>query len=62
MGLWSDRDPALGERQMQDSARYVEGEFRFERIRDADHWLQLTAHERVNALLLDFLGSRVPPA
>jgi pimeloyl-ACP methyl ester carboxylesterase len=60
MGLWSDRDPALGERQMRDSAHYVEGEFRFERIRDADHWLQLTAHERVNALLLDFFGSRVP--
>jgi pimeloyl-ACP methyl ester carboxylesterase len=60
MGLWSDRDPALGERQMRDSAHYVDGEFRFERIRDADHWLQLTAHERVNALLLDFFGSRVP--
>jgi pimeloyl-ACP methyl ester carboxylesterase len=47
---------------MRESAHYVEGEFRFERIRDADHWLQLTAHERVNALLLDFLGSRAPPA
>jgi len=58
MGLWSDRDPALGERQMRDSAHYVDGEFRFERLRDADHWLQLTAHERVNALLLDFFGSR----
>lgn len=60
MGLWSDRDPALGERQMRDSAHYVEGEFRFERIRDTDHWLQLTAYERVNALLLDFFGSRAP--
>jgi len=60
MGLWSDRDPALGERQMRGSARYVDGEFRFERIRDADHWLQLTAPERVNALLLEFLASRVP--
>lgn len=60
MGIWSDRDPALGERQMRDSAHYVEGEFRFERIRDADHWLQLTAHERVNALLLDFFSSKVP--
>jgi pimeloyl-ACP methyl ester carboxylesterase len=60
MGLWSDRDPALGERQMRDSAHYVDGEFRFEHIRDADHWLQLTAHERVNALLLDFFGSKVP--
>jgi pimeloyl-ACP methyl ester carboxylesterase len=60
MGLWSDRDPALGERQMRDSAHYVEGEFRFERIRDADHWLQLTADKRVNTLLLDFFGSHLP--
>ena len=62
MGLWSDRDPALGERQMADSAHYVDGEFRFERIRDADHWLQLTAAEHVNRLLLDFFVSRVPLA
>jgi pimeloyl-ACP methyl ester carboxylesterase len=63
MGVWSDRDPALGEKQMRDSAHYVEGEFRFEHIRDADHWLQLTAHEQVNRLLLDFLGQgcSVPP-
>jgi pimeloyl-ACP methyl ester carboxylesterase len=55
MGVWSDRDPALGEKQMRDSAHYVDGEFRFERIHGADHWLQLTAHEKVNALLLEFL-------
>lgn len=57
MGIWSDHDPALGEKQMRDSAHYVDGEFRFERIRDADHWLQLTAHQQVNRLLLEFLGS-----
>ncbi len=60
MGIWSERDPALGEKQMRDSAHYVDGEFRFERIRDADHWLQLTAHERVNTLLLDFFAVRKP--
>jgi len=58
MGIWSDSDPALGEKQMRDSARYVDAEFRFERIHDADHWLQLTAHEQVNRLLLDFLGGK----
>lgn len=56
MGIWSDRDPALGEKQMRDSAHYVDGEFRFEPVRGADHWLQLTAHDKVNALLLEFLG------
>ncbi|WP_229412591.1 alpha/beta fold hydrolase [Massilia sp. Root335] len=54
MGMWSDRDPALGEKQMRDSAHYVDGEFRFERIRGADHWLQLTAADEVNRLLLQF--------
>jgi pimeloyl-ACP methyl ester carboxylesterase len=54
MGIWSSRDPALGETQMRDSARYVAGRFRYERIEGADHWLQVTAFEQVNALLLDF--------
>jgi len=54
MGLWSDRDPALGEKQMRDSAHYVDGEFRFEHIRGADHWLQLTAADEVNRLLIQF--------
>ena len=54
MGLWSDRDPALGEKQMRDSAHYVDGEFRFEHIRGADHWLQLTAADEVNRRLIQF--------
>ena len=54
MGMWSDRDPALGEKQMRDSAHYVDGEFRFEHIRGADHWLQLTAADEVNRLLIQF--------
>ncbi len=57
MGIWSDRDPALTEAQMRDSARYVTAAFRYERIEGADHWLQLTAADRVNALLLDFFAS-----
>ena len=52
-----DRDPALTEGQMRDSARYVTAAFRYERIEGADHWLQLTAADRVNALLLDFFAS-----
>jgi pimeloyl-ACP methyl ester carboxylesterase len=56
MGIWSDGDSALGERQMRDSAAYVQAGFRYERIEGADHWMQLSAPDRVNALLLDFLG------
>ncbi|MGJ9418562.1 alpha/beta fold hydrolase [Massilia sp. CMS3.1] len=56
MGVWSSLDPALGETQMRDSSSYVADSFRFERIEGADHWLQVTAAERVNALLLDFFA------
>lgn len=57
MGVWSSADPALGEAQMRDSTAYVADYFRYERIDSADHWLQVTASERVNALLLDFFAA-----
>jgi pimeloyl-ACP methyl ester carboxylesterase len=57
MGVWSSLDPALGEAQMRDSSAYVAEFFRYERIEGADHWLQVTASERVNALLVDFFAS-----
>lgn len=56
MGIWSSLDPALGEQQMVDSVQYAARGFRYERIDGADHWLQVTAAERVNALLLDFFA------
>jgi len=57
MGVWSDRDPALGEKQMADSGEQCLAGFRFERLSGADHWMQLSATARLNALLLDFLGA-----
>ncbi len=56
MGIWSSRDVALTQEQMRDSSQYVAETFRYERIEGADHWLQLTAADQVNALLLDFFG------
>lgn len=58
MGVWSDRDPALGEKQMADSREYCLAGFRFERLAGADHWMQLSATTRLNGLLTDFLGQR----
>jgi len=55
MGVWSDRDPALGEKQMVDSAQHCHAGFRYEVLGGAGHWMQLSATERLNALLLDFL-------
>ena len=34
------------------------GPWRYERVEDAGHWLQLDAPDTVNALLLDFLGQQ----
>ena len=57
MGVWSSRDAALTEEQMRDSAQFVKNSFRYERIDGADHWLQLTAADRLNTLLLDFFAA-----
>ena len=51
----STGDFALAEAGMTGSARYVAGPWRYERVEDAGHWLQLDAPDKVNDLLLDFL-------
>ena len=57
MGVWSSSDMALTEVSMTGSARFVDGPWRYERIEDCGHWMQLENPEAVNALLLDFLPS-----
>lgn len=56
MGVWSRGEVALTEKQMTGSQAYVEGSWRYERIEDAAHWMQLDAPDQLNRLLLDFLG------
>jgi pimeloyl-ACP methyl ester carboxylesterase len=55
MGVWSSGDFALTEAQMVDSAKYVTGPWRYERIDGPGHWVQLEAPDAVNRLILDFL-------
>jgi pimeloyl-ACP methyl ester carboxylesterase len=57
MGVWSSGDLALTEENMVNSAQYVAGPWRYERIEGAGHWLQLDAAAQTNALLLSFLES-----
>jgi pimeloyl-ACP methyl ester carboxylesterase len=57
MGVWSSHDVALTEAQMTGSANYVDGPWRYERIEDAGHWMQLDAPDALNTLLLDFLST-----
>lgn len=46
---------------MLGSARFVQAEFRYERVAGADHWIQLTAPDRLNELLLDYFGAKPNP-
>jgi pimeloyl-ACP methyl ester carboxylesterase len=55
MGIWSSGDVALTEEQMTNSARYVAGPWRYERLEGPGHWVPLEAPEEINRLLLDFL-------
>ena len=56
LGLWSDRDHYLVEEGMTDSEEYVVGEWRYERIEGASHWMQVDVPDRVNELLLDWFS------
>lgn len=56
MGLWSTGDFALTEAQMANSGNYVTGPWRYERLEGVSHWMQLEAPERINQLLVEFLG------
>jgi pimeloyl-ACP methyl ester carboxylesterase len=55
MGVWSDGDLFLAESQMLATQKLVDADWRYERIPGANHWMQLTAADRVNDLLLDYL-------
>lgn len=56
MGVWSSKDRFLCEQQMVATSRFVRGQWRYERIDGANHWLQLDASHRFNSMLLDYLA------
>jgi len=56
VGIYSDGDIALTERQMQNSARYCDAGWKYVRIDGANHWMTLDAPVRVNQLLLEHLA------
>jgi pimeloyl-ACP methyl ester carboxylesterase len=53
MGVWSAGDAFLDEAQMQESARFVTGPWRYHRL-DGSHWIPATAASAVADLLVDF--------
>jgi pimeloyl-ACP methyl ester carboxylesterase len=56
LGVWSSRDLALTEKSMTGSHAYVSGPWQYERLDGIGHWMQLEAPDKLNALVLDFLG------
>ena len=55
--IWGEQDRALGPELAEPPHAWVPNA-RVERLPDASHWVQNDRPERVNALLLDFLGNR----
>jgi pimeloyl-ACP methyl ester carboxylesterase len=62
LGVWSTGDKAMAEETMTGSAKYVKGPWQYERVEGASHWIPLDAPDRVNELLLGFLGAHEPAA
>ena len=49
--LWGDQDPALGRSAAEATAQHVEGEYRFEVLEGAGHWLQFERPAEVSLAL-----------
>ncbi|MGW5464789.1 alpha/beta fold hydrolase [Streptomyces sp. NPDC003996] len=56
VGVWGSADRFLTEQQMTGSAEEAHGEWRYDRIDGAGHWLPLEAPDTVPRLSLDFLS------
>lgn len=57
LGIWSSADNLCGEEQMKNSANFVEGGWRYERVEGSGHWIPLDAPDRLIELLVPFLKS-----
>ena len=58
LGIWGSEDFAMSESQMQNSGKYINGTWQYERIDGAGHWLSTQVPNRINTLLLNFLTPR----
>ena len=53
LGVWSDDEKYLTEKQMVLSAEYVEAPWHYERIQGASHWIPYDAPQALAALLIN---------
>jgi pimeloyl-ACP methyl ester carboxylesterase len=56
LGIWSTGDHYLDGERMKMSDRFVKGRWRYEEIEEASHWIPLDASDKLNALLVEWLG------
>jgi pimeloyl-ACP methyl ester carboxylesterase len=56
MIIWGEADAYMGQVLLERSATKVAGPLRIERLPGVSHWVQQETPERVNQLLVDFLG------
>jgi pimeloyl-ACP methyl ester carboxylesterase len=55
--IWGEKDHYLGETAALETAKYISGSYRFERLKDASHWLLEEVADRVVPLLLEHLDA-----
>jgi pimeloyl-ACP methyl ester carboxylesterase len=56
LGFWSSNDHYLDGERMKMSGRFVKGVWCYEQIDHASHWIALDAPDRLNQLLMEWLG------
>jgi len=57
MYVWSDNDAALLPKGAHDTAKYVSGEYRFEVMAGASHWIPEERPDELAGLLLDWFAA-----
>jgi pimeloyl-ACP methyl ester carboxylesterase len=57
MIIWGEADSNMGPVLLERSAATVTGPLRVERLPGVSHWVQQEVPDRVNGLLVEFLGS-----
>ena len=55
MGIWGSNDPHLVEEFVTNTADLVDNTWRYERIEDAGHWIQLDQPETLSRILVEYL-------
>jgi pimeloyl-ACP methyl ester carboxylesterase len=55
LGIWSDGDHYLTEKQIRTSHEKITGSWRYEKIKGASHWMMLDKPNELNRLLVEFL-------